>query len=198
MTKRRVRPDELELWQRVVRTTEKLAGFDKPAMPSETGDIPADVTMEKFERTEKAVAKFRVGEKARTSTRIALPEPSVTSQPNRSLGMDARTFAKMKRGKMVPEGKIDLHGLTLDQAHSALNRFILSSHNRGLRLVLVITGKGGQDDPYDPVPRSRGVLKRQVPQWLQMPPLSSSILQISEASRRHGGSGACYVYLRRL
>ena len=111
--------------------------------------------------------------------------------------MDAKAFGKMKRGKLVPEGRIDLHGMTLDQAHPALNRFIMTSFSRGLRLVLVITGKGSREDPYDPMPRRRGVLKTQVPLWLKLPPLAQVVLQVTPAHIRHGGEGAYYVYLRR-
>lgn len=111
--------------------------------------------------------------------------------------MDTKTFGKLKRGKLVPEARIDLHGMTVDQAHPALTRFILTSQSRGLRLVLVITGKGEQDNPYDPIPRRRGVLKRQVPLWLRMPGLTTAVMDVTEAHIRHGGGGAFYVYLRR-
>jgi DNA-nicking Smr family endonuclease len=88
--------------------------------------------------------------------------------------------------------------MTLDQAHPALTRFIIESHTRGFRLVLVITGKGSREDPYDPMPQRRGVLKTQTPMWLRMAPLAPLILQVSEAHRRHGGAGAYYVYLKRI
>ncbi|WP_371418219.1 Smr/MutS family protein [Roseivivax sp. THAF30] len=112
--------------------------------------------------------------------------------------MDSKAFTRMKRGKLKPDARLDLHGMTLDRAHPALTRFIFASQARGHRLVLVITGKGQREDPYDPAPRRRGVLKTQVPQWLRMPPLATAVLQISEAHIRHGGGGAYYVYLRRL
>ena len=87
--------------------------------------------------------------------------------------------------------------MTLQQAHPELVRFILTAQTRGLRLVLVITGKGQREDPYDPMPRRRGVLKSQVPLWLRTPPVAQAVLQVSEAHRSHGGEGAYYVYLRR-
>jgi DNA-nicking Smr family endonuclease len=111
--------------------------------------------------------------------------------------MDAKAFGRMKRGKLVPEDRIDLHGMTLDQAHPALVSFVLTSQARGLRLVLVITGKGQREDAYDPMPRRRGVLKSQVPQWLRLSPVAQAVLQVSEAHRKHGGGGAYYVYLRK-
>ena len=49
--------------------------------------------------------------------------------------------------------------MTLDEAHPALVGFMYSAHAKGLRLVLVITGKGQREDPYDPMPRRRGVLQ---------------------------------------
>jgi DNA-nicking Smr family endonuclease len=136
---------------------------------------------------------FGIGSKAeRSTTRVTTPSRE-TPKPV----MDTKTYGKMKRGKLVPEARIDLHGMTLDQAHPALTRFILTSYSRGFRLVLVITGKGQQDDPHDPIPRQRGVLKRQVPMWLRMVPLNTAVMDVSEAHLRHGGGGAYYVYLRR-
>ncbi|WP_371687459.1 Smr/MutS family protein [Thalassococcus sp. S3] len=111
--------------------------------------------------------------------------------------MDQKAFGKMKRGKLVPEGRIDLHGMTLDRAHPALIRFILASQASGKRLVLVITGKGRKGADDGPIPTPRGILKNQVPQWLTMPPLAHAVLQVSEAHISHGGAGAYYVYLKR-
>ena len=56
--------------------------------------------------------------------------------------MDAKAFARMSRGKLSPEARIDLHGMTLAEAHPELIGFILNAQAQGLRLVLVITGKG--------------------------------------------------------
>jgi DNA-nicking Smr family endonuclease len=111
--------------------------------------------------------------------------------------MDNKSFGKLKRGKLRPEGRIDLHGMTLDRAHPALKHFIQTSHRNGKRLVLVITGKGKQRDDGGPIPVRYGVLRHQVPQWLSSPPLSSVVLQVAQAHISHGGSGAYYVYLRR-
>ena len=111
--------------------------------------------------------------------------------------MDAGTHAKMTRGKLVPEARIDLHGMTLAEAHPELIRFILNAQSQGLRLVLVITGKGKRRDDSGPIPQRMGALRHQVPHWLHLPPLGPAVLQISEAHLKHGGSGAYYVYLRR-
>ena len=112
--------------------------------------------------------------------------------------MDRKAFTRMKRGKLKPEARIDLHGLTLAEAQPRLSRFIQAAHADGKRLVLVITGKGrsGRDDG-DPIPTRPGALRRQVPDWLMRPPLSTMVLDIAPAHIRHGGEGAYYVYLRR-
>ncbi len=109
--------------------------------------------------------------------------------------MDAKTHARMVRGKLAPEARLDLHGMTLAEAHPELIRFILNAHDGGLRLVLVITGKGKMT--HEPVPRPIGALRHQVPHWLRLPPLSQVVQQVAEANLKHGGSGAIYVYLRR-
>ena len=111
--------------------------------------------------------------------------------------MDKRAHAKLKRGKLRPEARIDLHGMTVNRAHGVLTGFILRAHGQGKRLVLVITGKGKRADQHGPIPVRQGVLRHNVPHWLSIPPLSQTVMQVSEAHGRHGGGGAYYVYLRR-
>ncbi|PZQ52699.1 MAG: hypothetical protein DI556_02320 [Rhodovulum sulfidophilum] len=111
--------------------------------------------------------------------------------------MDRRRFDSLRRGRMDPEARLDLHGMTADRAHAALTSFILGAHASGLRLVLVITGKGRPPDE-DYFPQRHGILRHNVPHWLSGPPLGSRVvLQVAPAHRRHGGGGAYYVYLRR-
>ena len=114
-----------------------------------------------------------------------------------SVQMDKRAFTKLRRGKIRPEGKLDLHGMTLDRAHPALNRFIMAARRDDKRLVLVVTGKGKQRDEGGPIPTRHGVLRHQVLNWLSVAPLSTLVMQVSQAHVSHGGGGAYYVYLRR-
>jgi DNA-nicking Smr family endonuclease len=106
--------------------------------------------------------------------------------------MDAKLHGKMVRGKLLPEARIDLHGMTLAEAHPELIRFVLNAQSAGMRLVLVITGKGKRGEDHGPIPQRMGALRHQVPHWLRLPPLGQAVLQL-----KHGGSGAYYVYLRR-
>jgi DNA-nicking Smr family endonuclease len=121
-------------------------------------------------------------------------EERLSHQP---LRMDRRTVQQMLRGKLKPEARIDLHGMTLAEAHPELIRFVLSAQRAGRRMILVITGKGKLRDDHGPIPQRMGVLRHQLPHWLTQPPLGSIVLQVAPAHQKHGGGGAFYVYLRR-
>ncbi|WP_246100717.1 Smr/MutS family protein [Palleronia caenipelagi] len=124
--------------------------------------------------------------------------PDIAEQLARTpVQMDAGRFRKMRSGKLEVEGRIDLHGLTLSEAHPRLMSFLFSSHAAGKRLVLVITGKGKDRDDGTAIPAHRGLLRHQVPHWITTGPAKSIVLQVTPAHRRHGGSGALYIYLRR-
>jgi DNA-nicking Smr family endonuclease len=86
---------------------------------------------------------------------------------------------------------LDLHGLTQAAAHKKLRETVVRAYARNLRCILVITGKGrGQDGGI-------GVLKKQVPLWLQESDLRPIVLKVEPAQPAHGGAGALYVLLRR-
>ena len=188
MSRRRtLRPDEEELWQAVARTAKPLHPvLNRRKLDAPTPTIKPPVPPAPAPR----LPAFRLGEKSRS---IASP---TTAEP--PLLMDAKTHARMTRGKLQPQARIDLHGMTLAEAHPDLIRFILNAQGAGLRLVLVITGKGKQKpDHGGPIPQRIGVLRHQVPLWLRQMPLAPSVLQITEAHLKHGGAGAFYIYLRR-
>lgn len=192
MSRRRsLRPDEAELWQSVARTTNPLhpRGAAKPEPQTTQSGIQAR------EAAEPGMNRFRVGERA-ASDRSSLPF-AASESARAPILMDSKHHARMIRGKLSPEARLDLHGMTVAEAHPELIRFILNSWSSGLRLVLVITGKGKPGPDHGPIPMRYGILKHQVPHWLRLPPLGSCILQVSEAHLKHGGAGACYVYLRR-
>ncbi|MEL7114577.1 MAG: Smr/MutS family protein [Pseudomonadota bacterium] len=140
----------------------------------------------------KPIEPFHIGEK---KTETVVPKFPKADMP--AVKMDKKAFGQLKRGKLKPEARIDLHGMTLAQAQPRLFQFIRDTHAKGMRLVLVITGKGKDRDDGGPIPTPRGVLRRQVPIWLGHPPLSAMVLQVAEAHLKHGGEGAFYVYLRR-
>ena len=190
MSRRRLRPEEKELWQKVAHSTKPLPQALRRAAEPQKPSVRRAPEPEVIDLPK----AFGIGTKPpKAKTHITTPDSTTSVKPV----MDTKTFGKMKRGKLVPEARIDLHGMTLDQAHPALTAFILKAQADGLRLALVITGKGKATDESWPMPRSRGILRRQVPQWLAMPPLAQAVLQVAPANIRHGGEGAYYVYLRR-
>lgn len=193
MSRRRVKPDELDLWNQVASTTERLA----PLRRSLIVDAPLQEAPKK--REAKPIAPFSLGALP-TSTREMRDVLPAVSERLRSapVKMDAKSYKTMQRGKLKPEGRIDLHGMTVAQAHPALISFIMTAQANGRRLVLVITGKGGKREELGAIaPQRMGALKRQVPIWLTMAPVSSAVLQVTESHIKHGGAGAYYVYLRR-
>lgn len=179
--------EERELWHRVASRTEPLvrsgpvaaASPGKKTVPNAPADPP-----------KAPIQPFRIGAAAKSSARPA----TGGGQPDFHVAMDHKTWRRMKGGKLVPEARLDLHGMTLEQARARLSNFVESSAARGFRLILVITGKGRPGSITSPIPSRTGVLRRQVPHWLGAMPV---VLQVSTANRKHGGDGALYVYLRR-
>lgn len=191
---RTLRPEEIELWNRLVEKASPL----HPSRPAKSAAAAVNQSKTLAPPQYPPVPNFRLGEAARPSQPFHDFAPSISEQlAGKPLAIDRRRFAKLKKGRLNPEARIDLHGLTIAQAHPALTRFILESVSDGLRLVLVITGKGKSRPDNDPIPQRHGVLRHQVPHWLHTPPLRAHVLQVTEAHLRHGGQGAYYVYLRR-
>jgi DNA-nicking Smr family endonuclease len=190
--RRRLSSEEEDLWHAVARTARAL----HPARPRPPeADPPPQPPA--LHHAKPRISPFILGEKTRIVERRDLAPGPAEVLGKAPLQMDAKTHGKMTRGKLQPEARIDLHGMTLAEAHPELIRFILNAHSDGLRLVLVITGKGKRRDDGGPIPQRVGALRHQVPGWLHLPPLGPAVLQVTEAHQKHGGSGAYYVYLRR-
>jgi len=191
---RRLTPEERELWSRVAAATTALHPEHARRIDPEAAEPKAPVP----HRTKPALPDFRIGESVPDVAFGHDLAPSLSDRLARTpVRMDRKAHKQMTRGKLAPEARIDLHGMTLAQAHPALTGFLRDAHARGVRLALVITGKGRRGADDGPIPQRQGVLRHQVPVWLHQPPLGAIVLQVAEAHLRHGGSGAYYVYLRR-
>jgi DNA-nicking Smr family endonuclease len=170
--KRVLSDDERVLWSTVVKSIKPRQGVSLP--PEESGVEPA--------------------KPARSAPRgtTALPPPArpVAPPPPQLTALSRRKRGRVARGKEAIDGRLDLHGLTQSEAHAALLRFLRTAAARSARLVLVITGKGGSDG-------ERGVLRRQLPQWLALPEFRTFVIGFEQASTRHGGEGAWYISVRR-
>ena len=195
--RRTLAPEEEEVWDLVARTARPLhAPRPKRAGPEPPPD-PAHPAP-KAPKPPAGLPQFRIGARVPHGPARHDIAPTIGQQLAATpLRMDAGTHKAMRRGKLAPEARLDLHGLTLAEAHPELIRFVLNAQSAGMRLVLVITGKGKDRDRGGPIPTRFGALRHQVPHWLALPPLGPVVLQIAEAHLRHGGGGAYYVYLRR-
>ncbi|MEP3232069.1 MAG: Smr/MutS family protein [Hyphomicrobiales bacterium] len=164
-----------------------------------------------MQNTNKSANNAHIYIKKSPLSKVAMPSysPPVSRQKSPSstmpplLGYNKREKSRLSRGHTTIDGKIDLHGLTQDQAHKALHIFVGRAVASGWKNVLVITGKGtthynhslksygefGQESP--------GVLRRKVPLWLSEPSLRNMVLGYETASTSHGGTGALFVRLRK-
>ena len=161
------------LWNLVARTTRPLKG--RAAEPVEPPQRP--------EPKEEPRIK---------AARDAVPPPAAVPPPKKrqTVGthFDAQTHDKLARGRLTIEGRVDLHGMTQDEAYFLLLAFLRRAYDSGVRYVLVITGKGSRGD---------GILRRAVPGWLATPPFRMLVSGHDDAARQHGGGGAIYVRIRK-
>jgi DNA-nicking Smr family endonuclease len=92
--------------------------------------------------------------------------------------------ARLRRGRLDPEARIDLHGHSYETAYRSLVAFLTRAYAEDKRLVLVITGKGG-------------VLRPHLALWLNAPELQDLVIGMREAHAKHGGGGAFYVAIQK-
>ncbi|PZO85397.1 MAG: DNA mismatch repair protein MutS [Micavibrio aeruginosavorus] len=180
--KRSLSAPDFRLWHAFTRDIEPLSDVTRAEMDAllkdlDGGALPPAPSAPAFETVSIPLPDTR---KVRQS---APQEPQ----------LDARTEARLRRGKMPIEATLDLHGYNQEQAHVQLNRFVMDSYRLGRRCVLVITGKGSRSGGDVPA----GVLKQKLPLWLSLPPLRDVTLKVFPAVQRDGGTGASYIYLKR-
>jgi DNA-nicking Smr family endonuclease len=126
---------------------------------------------------------------------VAPPKIAPTPKsPPTLAALGRRERSQLSRGRKQIDARLDLHGMTQTRAHRVLLTFLQRAHHDGLTFVLVITGKGKVGGAES----ERGVLRRQVPQWLSLPEFRALVVGFEEAHVGHGGEGALYVRVRRL
>lgn len=177
--------EDARLWKAVTKT---ITSYTKEKRKPFAGKLVEAQTPEK-----------RVKKAAKASIPAPLPAPDKAKvflktdlKPARAAvkDFDKGTEAQLKKGKMPPEGRLDLHGMTQDEAHRALRRTITGAVRQGKRTLLVITGKGR-------VSGGGGVLRRMVPIWLEETDLRAHVIAYTTAPPRDGGDGALYIRLRK-
>ena len=170
--------DKDQLWDRVRKTVQPLK---RRTSFTELGKL----------LNESSASSSPVEARVPEIVRSYVPEPPQQSNllTEQLPFLDSTTSKKIAKGKLSIEGKLDLHGMTQDEAHSRLFRFVEGAHLAGKRTVLVITGKGV---------RGEGILRQAVPRWLALPEFRKRVIGFHEAHSSHGGSGALYLRIRRI
>ena len=110
--------------------------------------------------------------------------------------LDKNILRKIKKGNLIVEESLDLHGYTLEESKEKVVKFIEKNFNNKKRFLLIITGKGRRLDVSEGW-RGKGKLKENVPHWLSSVYLSKYVLWFDKATSDKGGDGALMVYLKK-
>ncbi|MGZ5874944.1 MAG: Smr/MutS family protein [Bradyrhizobium sp.] len=177
--RRNLSEEERVLWESVAKQTKPLRKKHRAARPDTSS-----------QETEARVAAKPAALPGSIHPAIPSKATKPAAPPLAPLGRRERS--QLSRGRKEIEARLDLHGMTQARAHRALSGFLQRAHIDGLTFVLVITGKGKMGAESE-----RGVLRRQVPQWLSQPEFRALVVGFEEAHIGHGGGGALYVRIRR-
>jgi len=102
-------------------------------------------------------------------------------------GISNKTLRKLKKGQYNVDATLDLHGMTIEEARIAVDGCLQTSLNRGIRVVLIIHGKGHHSQ--------QPILKNKLNHWLRE---INMVLAFCSAAPIHGSRGATYVLLKRM
>jgi DNA-nicking Smr family endonuclease len=184
MSRRRpLSDDERALWTGFVRSIKPLNRSSKRAETSIANESPTREVRHSAPAPPSRPAATR-------------HEPPAIKKAPALAPLGRRLKQRVARGREQIDARLDLHGFTQAQAHTALLRFLRGAQTKGARIVLVVTGKGiGKSAGANE--REPGVLRRQVPMWLSLPEFRPLVVGFEEAHIGHGGQGALYVRLRR-
>ena len=175
--------DDSILWEKVTQSVRRMnpqpafqtpkqrggpkTGPQKPNLTDRSQSVQTGQAKAKTSSDKKMPADFRLGEMS---------------------GIDRTSARRMQRGQATIEDRLDLHGLSQEQAQKEVKAFIGSAVQKNFRHVLIITGKGRD---------GHGILREKVPEWLKDAPLCHHLNAISYAQPKDGGKGALYIRLKR-
>jgi DNA-nicking Smr family endonuclease len=178
--KRALSEEERALWESVAKQTKPLRKKSRLAKAAQQAEAPP-------------AAKPVVAPPPVPHAKPMRPiKPDLPAAPPPLAPLGRRERSQLSRGRKEIDARLDLHGMTQTRAHRVLSDFLHRAHMDGLTFVLIITGKGKMGAESE-----RGVLRRQVPQWLGLPEFRTLVVGFEEAHIGHGGAGALYVRIRR-
>jgi DNA-nicking Smr family endonuclease len=172
---RSLNPEEAALWARVASTIRPLSR--------------ATITGEPAEKLHEVISK----PKPIRAAAEPLPTARAKPVPIAEKTLDGRWDKQLRGGTVEPDRVLDLHGMRLDTAWTAIDRSLEQAIARGERVVLLITGHHRPGEP----PVQRGRIRAAVHDWLAASRHAGDIAAVRGAHRRHGGGGSLYLILRR-
>lgn len=190
MRKRRpLSSDETRLWAVIARSAVPLKGKRMPELPAEPDAVFPPPPPPAPPKPDKRKGSFALADPvAAPAAPLAPPRPGLGFAPLHPIERPVRR--KIGKGRIALDDRIDLHGQTEATAHGTLLFFLRGAQARGMRHVLVITGRGASFG-------STGTLKRAMPHWFSTPEFRRLVAGFEPAERGHGGDGAFYVRVRR-
>ena len=175
--------DDRLLWERVTQSVKRMNPQPAFQPVKHSGDLKTG------SQTKSRTDRSQSGQSEQPKVKIATVKTSPADFRLGDIsGIDRLSARRMQRGQVPIEDRLDLHGLSQEQAHKKLNVFISRAVQQNLRHVLIITGKGRD---------GHGILRQKVPAWLKDAPLCHHLIAISYAQPRDGGKGALYIRLKR-
>lgn len=176
MARRGLSAADRDAWAAVARLIRPLPGrsLPDPAAPPPPPPPPL------------AAAPIAPAPARRAARRTPPPLPALVAG-QAPAGLDAATWQRLRRGRMPPERKLDLHGRTAQNAFDSLAAFLRTCHAGQIRCVEIVTGRGS-------APGS-GVIRRELPHWLERPELRALVLALVPAPPDN--PGAVWLLLRR-
>lgn len=158
--KEKLPPEDILLWKREMRDVKPLA------QPMPEKEEP----------------------KVTPKSKPTLPLKKPVRRGNPSVAPQVLGRREFRRFKI--EARLDLHGMGIEAGRDALERFLRQAQDKGLKTVLVITGKGSMS--------SENTMRHQLPRWFEEAPLRGLVYSFHYPARQQdGGQGAYYVILRR-
>ena len=175
--------DEKILWEKVTQSVRRMNPQPAFQTPKQSGDPKTRIQKTSFTNRSQSIQTGQA--KAKTSPDKKMPADFRLGETS---GIDRTSARRMQRGQAPIEDRLDLHGLSQEQARKEVKAFIRSAVQNNFRHVLIITGKGRD---------GHGILREKVPEWLKDVPLCYHLNAISYAQPKDGGKGALYIRLKR-
>ena len=175
--------DDKILWEKVTQSVRRMN--PQSALPTlkQSGGYKTEPIKTSWNERTQSVQTDQV--KSKTSPDKTMPADFRLGETS---GIDRTSARRMQRGQVPIEDRLDLHGLSQEQAQKEVKAFIGRAVQKNFRHVLIITGKGRD---------GHGILREKVPEWLKDAPLCHHLNAISYAQPKDGGKGALYIRLKR-